>query len=61
MRRTVFILQGERRPTHIISGYIKTGALLNPDLVGIMSSDFVDHTDPLLSVSLSFITLLAVH
>ncbi|MEE4176289.1 MAG: cation:proton antiporter [Bacteroides sp.] len=39
-----------------ISGYILAGILLNPDLVGIMTNDFVDHTDPLLSVSLSFIT-----
>ncbi|RKD91175.1 cation:proton antiporter [Mangrovibacterium diazotrophicum] len=39
-----------------ISGYILAGILLNPDLSGIMSSDFVDHTDPLLSISLSFIT-----
>uniref|UniRef100_UPI00321645CC cation:proton antiporter n=1 Tax=uncultured Draconibacterium sp. TaxID=1573823 RepID=UPI00321645CC len=39
-----------------ISGYILAGILLNPDLSGIMSDQFVEHTDPLLSVSLSFIT-----
>ncbi|WP_167611766.1 cation:proton antiporter [Maribellus sediminis] len=39
-----------------ISGYIIAGILLNPDLLGIMSDDFVEHTDPLLSISLSFIT-----
>lgn len=39
-----------------ISGYIFAGILLNPDLMGIMPGNFVDHTDPLLSVSLSFIT-----
>ena len=39
-----------------ISGYILAGILLNPDLSGIMSGDFVDHTDPLLTISLSFIT-----
>ena len=39
-----------------ISGYILAGILLNPDLLGIMSSQFVDHTDPLLLISLSFIT-----
>lgn len=39
-----------------ISGYILAGILLNPDLLGFMSKDFVEHTDPLLTVSLSFIT-----
>lgn len=39
-----------------ISGYILAGILLNPDVSGIMSGSFVDHTDPLLSISLSFIT-----
>ncbi|MFV0593415.1 MAG: cation:proton antiporter [Draconibacterium sp.] len=39
-----------------ISGYILAGILLNPDLSGIMSGDFVAHTDPLLTISLSFIT-----
>ncbi|MEJ2594792.1 MAG: cation:proton antiporter [bacterium] len=39
-----------------ISGYLIAGILLNPDLSGIMSSDLVEHTDPLLTVSLSFIT-----
>ncbi len=39
-----------------ISGYILTGILLNPNLVGIMSSEFVSHTDPLLSISLAVIT-----
>ena len=39
-----------------VSGYILAGILLNPDLSGVMSSDFVKHTDPLLSISLSFIT-----
>ncbi len=39
-----------------ISGYIVTGILLNPDLSGIMSGDFVEHTDPLLTISLAFIT-----
>ena len=39
-----------------ISGYILAGILLNPDLLGIVSDKFVEHTDPLLSISLSFIT-----
>ncbi|WP_163715725.1 cation:proton antiporter [Mangrovibacterium lignilyticum] len=39
-----------------ISGYILAGILLNPDLLGIMSPEFVDHTDPLLTISLSVIT-----
>jgi len=39
-----------------ISGYILAGILLNPDLLGIMSSQFVEHTNPLISISLSFIT-----
>lgn len=39
-----------------ISGYILAGIMLNPDLLGIMSTQFVDNTDPLLSISLSFIT-----
>jgi len=39
-----------------ISGYIIAGILLNPDFSGIMSDQFVEHTDPLLTVSLSFIT-----
>ncbi|WP_340114770.1 cation:proton antiporter [Maribellus mangrovi] len=39
-----------------ISGYILAGILLNPDLLGIVSDKFVAHTDPLLSISLSFIT-----
>lgn len=39
-----------------ISGYILAGIILNPDLTGIMSSSFVDHTDPLLTISLSIIT-----
>lgn len=39
-----------------ISGYILAGILLNPDLSGIMSHQFVENTDPLLSISLSFIT-----
>jgi Kef-type K+ transport system membrane component KefB len=39
-----------------ISGYILAGILLNPDLLGIVSEKFVEHTDPLLSISLSFIT-----
>ncbi|WP_075350053.1 cation:proton antiporter [Algoriphagus marinus] len=39
-----------------ISGYILAGLLLNPDLSGIMSHEFVDQTDPLLSISLSVIT-----
>lgn len=39
-----------------ISGYILAGILLNPDLSGIMSHEFVTHTDPLLSVSLAIIT-----
>lgn len=39
-----------------ISGYILAGILLNPDLSGIMSGDFVEHTDPLLTISLAFIT-----
>lgn len=39
-----------------ISGYILSGILLNPNLLSIMSSDFVSKTAPLLSVSLAFIT-----
>lgn len=39
-----------------ISGYILAGILLNPDLSGFLSSEFVNHTDPLLTISLSFIT-----
>jgi len=39
-----------------ISGYILAGIVLNPDLSGVMSGEFVEHTDPLLSISLSFIT-----
>lgn len=39
-----------------ISGYILAGILLNPDLFGIVSERFVEHTDPLLAISLSFIT-----
>jgi len=39
-----------------ISGYILAGIILNPDLLGVMSPRFVEHTDPLLSISLSFIT-----
>lgn len=39
-----------------ITGYIFAGILLNPDLFGILSDSFVEHTDPLLSISLSFIT-----
>ena len=39
-----------------ISGYIFAGILLNPDLSGIMTEKFVEHTDPLLSIALSFIT-----
>ena len=39
-----------------ISGYILAGILLNPDLLGIMSGQFVDQTDPLLTISLSVIT-----
>lgn len=39
-----------------ISGYILAGILLNPGLFEIMPTQFVAHTDPLLSVSLSFIT-----
>ncbi|HYQ56658.1 MAG TPA: cation:proton antiporter [Draconibacterium sp.] len=39
-----------------ISGYILAGILLNPDLLGIMSVQFVEHTDPILSISLAFIT-----
>jgi len=39
-----------------ISGYILAGVLLNPDLLGIVSEKFVEHTDPLLTISLSFIT-----
>ncbi len=39
-----------------ISGYIVAGILLNPDLTGIINPEFVKNTDPLLSISLSFIT-----
>jgi Kef-type K+ transport system membrane component KefB len=39
-----------------ISGYILAGILLNPDLLGIMSGKFVEHTDPLLTIALSVIT-----
>ncbi len=39
-----------------ISGYILAGILLNPQLFGFMSEQFVEHTDPLLTISLSLIT-----
>lgn len=39
-----------------ISGYILAGLLLNPDVLGVMSTKFVENTDPLLTISLSFIT-----
>jgi len=39
-----------------ISGYILAGILLNPDMLGIMTSEFVSYTDPLLSIALSIIT-----
>ncbi len=39
-----------------ISGYILAGIVLNPDLTGVVSSEFVGHTDPLLSIALAFIT-----
>ena len=39
-----------------ISGYILAGLILNPDLSGIMSSSFVEHSYPLLTISLSLIT-----
>lgn len=39
-----------------ISGYIIAGIILNPYLFGIMSEQFVEHTDPLITVSLSLIT-----
>ncbi|MCW3789017.1 cation:proton antiporter [Plebeiibacterium sediminum] len=39
-----------------ISGYILAGILLNPDVTGIMNNEFVVHTDPLLTIALSFIT-----
>jgi len=39
-----------------ISGYILAGIILNPDLTGIMTTSFVVHTNPLLTISLSLIT-----
>lgn len=39
-----------------ISGYILAGILLNPDLLGIINKQFVDETNPLLTISLSLIT-----
>ena len=39
-----------------ISGYILAGIVLNPDVTGIMSSSFVEDTDPMLTISLSLIT-----
>lgn len=39
-----------------ISGYILAGIVLNPDLSGIMTEEFIKHTNPLLNISLSFIT-----
>lgn len=39
-----------------ISGYIIAGILLNPDLFGIMSWQFVENTDSLLNIALSVIT-----
>lgn len=39
-----------------ISGYIIAGLLLNPELFGLMPSKFVEHTDSLLTIALSFIT-----
>lgn len=38
-----------------ISGYIFAGLLLNPSVTGFISSDFTEHTDPLLTVALSLI------
>ncbi len=39
-----------------ISGYILAGIILNPGLFGIMSEQFIEHTDPLLSIALAIIT-----
>ncbi len=55
---TAFILGelAEKIKLPKISGYILAGILLNPDVTGIMNAEFVDHTDPLLTIALSFIT-----
>ncbi len=55
---TAFILGelAEKIKLPKISGYILAGILLNPDVTGIMHTEFVDHTDPLLTIALSFIT-----
>jgi len=39
-----------------VTGYILGGVLLNPDLIKIIPSDFVEHTDLITTISLSFIT-----
>jgi Kef-type K+ transport system membrane component KefB len=38
-----------------ISGYILAGILLNPGITGIVSSDFLDQTELITNISLSFI------
>ena len=55
---TGFIFGELAKKIHLpkISGYILAGILLNPDLLGIMSVKFVEHTDPLLTIALSVIT-----
>ncbi len=39
-----------------VTGYILAGVLLNPDLFGIISEDFVEHTSLITNIALSFIT-----
>jgi len=39
-----------------MTGYILGGVLLNPGLFKIVPYDFVDHTDLITNISLSFIT-----
>lgn len=39
-----------------IIGYIFTGILLSPNTTGWLASDFINNTEPILSISLAFIT-----
>ena len=39
-----------------VTGYIIAGILLNPDLLGFVSRDFVDHTSLAINICLAFIT-----
>ncbi len=39
-----------------VSGYIIAGILLNPDITGIISHDFIDGSSSLINIALAFIT-----